>query len=233
MNHPIQCSLENTARITKLLSISSENRNQEWQSEFFAYLPNACFMAGDPQVTHGPDGFPYFELYYTPPGYSGNYYCIESILDTVLSQGLGISIHRQKGSAEWVLTYGDLLNYKLTQYFYQLPDIDPSPDYIASKELEQMMIVQPSEEFLPLETRDILRSYLNYLGIESPQMMGIIRSSDRTQQPQLVFNLFPEDFKTEEEYKFRLYQLGWFLPKHYIVVGLSKDDEAISSFIPL
>lgn len=51
-------------------------------------------MAGDPQVTHGPDGFPYFELYYTPPGYSGNYYCIESILDTVLSQGLGISIHR-------------------------------------------------------------------------------------------------------------------------------------------
>ncbi len=118
-------------------------------------------MAGDPQVTHGPDGFPYFELYYTPPGYSGNYYCIESILDTVLSQGLGISIHRQKGSAEWVLTYGDLLNYKLTQYFYQLPDIDPSPDYIVSKELEQMMIVQPSEEFLPLETRDILRSYLN------------------------------------------------------------------------
>lgn len=233
MSNPIQCSLDNSARIKQLLSLSKEKRDNEWQKDFFEYLPNACFVTGDPQVTHGPDGFPYFEFYFAPPGYSGNYYCIESVLDTVLSQGFGISLHSQKGSAEWVFTYGDLLNYKLTHYFYQLPETDPSPDYIVSKELEQMMIVQPSEAFLPLITRDILRSYLNYLGIESPQMLGIIRSSDKDQQPQLAFNIYPEDFKTEEEYKFRLYQLGWFLPKHYIVVGLSKDDKVTASFMSL
>ncbi|MCO6462202.1 MAG: hypothetical protein J5I59_12430 [Saprospiraceae bacterium] len=231
MSTPPMCKAENTSKARQMFTQPKTGRTIEWQEELFGILPLACFKSKDSGIIHGPDGFPYFELYLPEDGYAGDVYCIEGILDYVLHNGYGISIHQTEGSAEWVLTYGDILNYKLNGRFYSLPETDPAPDYIVSNEHQQMMIAQPSETFLPTYMRPILKSFLQYIGIAEPKMLGILLSTDKSQQPQLAFNIFPEDYNSKEELDYKMYQLSWFFPKHYVIVGFSKNDKIAEALV--
>lgn len=51
--------------------------------------------------------------------------------------------------ADWVFSYGDIVNLSLNQEIYSVPDHDPLPEYYATDEEEKVMIFQPSEEYLP------------------------------------------------------------------------------------
>lgn len=233
MSTPIECDINKTASVERLLKVLAEGRDQQWYDTFYEDLKTASFACGQPQTSHGPDGFPYFELHLPKPNEPFESYCISSLADFLLENGLGVAINPSEGRADWVLSYGDILNLKLNGRFYTMPENDPLPEYEVLSEGEKVMIAQPSESYLPSVTRRILRSFLNYLGVSEPKALLLVRHVKGEPVSQLAFNIFPEDVESEEVYNYRLQQLCWFLPRHYIVVGFSKNDDAVRSFADL
>src|SRR5258708_1463863 len=107
--------LSQTAALADLFQTPREEREDDWRRQFYAAVPDASLMSFDPQVSEGPDGFPYFGMAIPDPG-SITPFCITHLLDFVLNSGLGIAVFGDSSQAEgpeWVFTYGDLLSYSL------------------------------------------------------------------------------------------------------------------------
>jgi hypothetical protein len=49
----------------------------------------------------------------------------------------------------------------------------------------------------------------------------------------LVFNVYPEDFPSEQHYQGVLNALGWFMPPNRRVIGMSRAAGLEKSFVPL
>jgi hypothetical protein len=50
---------------------------------------------------------------------------------------------------------------------------------------------------------------------------------------ELVFNIFAEDFETEDHFEALLHRVQWFLPRHYIITVLPKQPEFMENLKPL
>ena len=63
----------------------------------------------------------------------------------------------------------------------------------ALKEDEKVLLAQPSESFLPKQTRQALKSFLQSIGIKRPKIMMVCRTIDGQVIQELAFNIFRED----------------------------------------
>ncbi|HMY85594.1 MAG: hypothetical protein KDC31_10765 [Saprospiraceae bacterium] len=235
MPEKIPCDVYQTMKVDQLLETPREVRDSVWRTEFFNAVTTACFKCGEPQMSHGPDGFPYFELHLPEPEESFESYCIHNLMDYLLEIGYGVVLNPKGEDADWVFSYGDIVNLSLNQEIYSVPDHDPLPEYYATDEEEKVMIFQPSEEYLPGIVKKMLHSFLTYLHVKEPSMLAFIRSggTENSGVTQLSFNIFPEDYGSEDEYLIRLKQLSWFLPRHYIITGVSRSNPITQYFEPL
>lgn len=208
--------LEKTAALDKLFAIPHEQRDNNWQQSFLANIEEASFVCNDPQVISGPDGFPYFVLNIPEANKEFQCYVIKHMVpEFILDNGLGVVINPSKGQPDWVFTYGELVNYHLRNEFYT----DSKNWYVQTentlKENTEMLIGQPSEYILPLQTRNILRQYLKqYTDVEVKFLLTNRPEGEEFLQ-QLVFNLTPSHFQSEEHFSGVMQNIGWFLPRHY------------------
>lgn len=230
---PPPCDVNKTAIISDLLTVPQQSRDEQWFASFYENMKMASFACGNPQTNHGPDGFPYFELHTPQPGTPFDSFCINNIKEYIIENGLGIVLNPGENGADWVFSHGDILNLAISGEFYTPITNPPVPAEEVLEVKEEVMIAQPSESYLPAVTRSILKSFLKYLGVAEPKMMMIIRKREGEAIQELAFNLFPEDCANQEEFNFRLQQLCWFLPRHYIVVGFSKHMDIASSLAEL
>nr|WP_199081729.1 hypothetical protein [Pedobacter sp. ASV19] len=75
-------------------------------------------------------------------------------------------------------------------------------------------------------TRSILREFLSANGVKLPKVLLMSRTATlggKTAQD-LVFNLTPADFGSEEVFRNVMSHLGWFLPRHYSYVGMRENQ---------
>src|SRR5271155_4343077 len=111
--------LEQTLALAELFEVAADKRDEAWQHRFYAAVPDATLMAFDPQVSHGPDHFPYFAMAIPNPG-PVTPFCITHILDYCLDNGFGVTVWRdsqRSDGPEWVFSYGDLLSYSVYRTF--------------------------------------------------------------------------------------------------------------------
>jgi hypothetical protein len=221
---PYLGDLAKTDTIFKLIQTPPEQRNDIWNDLFLDCLPGASFRCGDPQVIIGPDGYPYFQLFLPEPGVEFQCFVIEHIKDTfLLENGLGVVINPSGTGADWVLTYGDILNLHLNNTFYT-----KEHSFATHKEREvidreeQVMVAQPSEELLPLFTRAILKEYLKSNGIAIPKVLLMMRTIDGKMTQDIVFNITKSNFDNEDTFEALMASLRWFLPLHYSYVGMEE-----------
>lgn len=237
VKEPYLGNLEKTQLIFELIEVPHEQRDEQWQQSFLENIIQASFRCGEPQVITGPDGFPYFQLLMPRPNESFQCYVIERMKDDfLLEAGYGIVINPEAGQPDWVLSYGDILNLHLNGSFYTT---EPTPFSTAREDEtilkdEQALVGQPSELILPEMTRAILREFLITNGIKSPKVLLMSRNSANTGEvaQDLVFNVTPVDFETEEIFRSVMQYVGWFLPRHYSYVGLSENGPN-DGFMPL
>lgn len=222
---PPPCDINKTSIISELIKTPRESRDEKWLESFYENVKTASFACGNPQTNHGPDGFPYFELHSPQPGTPFDSFCISNLTDYILQNGLGVVINPSENGADWVFSHGDILNLALNGEFFSPITNPPLAESEVLSASEEVMIAQPSESYLPLQTRSILKSFLTYLGVAEPKMMMIIRKREDSVTQELAFNVFPEDSSNNEEFNFKLQQICWFLPRHYIVVGFSKHTD--------
>lgn len=234
---PYLGNLEKTQLIFELIEVPHEQRDERWQQSFLENIIQASFRCGDPQVVTGPDGFPYFQLLMPKPNESFQCYVIERMKDDfLLETGYGIVINPEAGQPDWVLSYGDILNLHLNGSFYtteQTPFSTAREDETILKG-EKALVGQPSESILPEMTRGILRAFFITNGIKSPKVLLMSRRSVNTNEvfQDLVFNVTPADFESEESFRRVMQYVGWFLPRHYSYVGLSENGPN-DGFMPL
>jgi len=226
-----ECDINKTQSIVDLLSIPANSRDDHWHQKFLNDVQTASFACAEPQIVKGPDGFPYFGLHTPEPGKPFTSYCIKNIAeDFLLDNGYGVVINPKENSADWVFSYGDIVNLTINKVFYSPVENVPIEPEVTIQKNEQVLIAQPSETFLPAKARNIIRKYLQYFNIAEPKTMLISRSIEGKMIQELAFNIFKEEVGHPEKLGAFMQQVGWFLPRHYILVIVPKNSEMAGHF---
>lgn len=234
---PYLGDLTKTDILVKLVQTAPHERDENWRQTFLDNIVQASFRCGDPQVKTGPDGFPYFQLFLPEPFKEFQCFVIDRMKDDfLLASGFGVVINPAANTADWVLSYGDILNLHLNNSFYTTTETafskETSSEIIAKN--EQVMIGQPSETILPKVVRNLIATFLKMNGIKSPKVLLMMRqktNGDGVSQD-IVFNLTPGNFKDENTYKRVMQAVSWYLPGHYSYVSM--DEKTFQNgFLPL
>lgn len=229
-----QCDITKVEPLINLLKIASTDRSDQWYEQFYATVVDASFRSEIPQIIMGPDGFPYFSLLSPEPLKAFESFCICILVETATEQGFGITINRRADGVDWAFSYGDLLTLRLTGSLkvpIEYPS-EPSKKIRTEKE-EVAWIGAPSESYLPLYARTVIRGFMQQvLGVKEPRVFLMHRALD-SRPMQLVFSVFPEQYKTEKNYFNVLNGLSWFLPRHYSITGIPISSEMQKNFVPL
>lgn len=222
-NEPYLGDLYKTQVLAELFNVLTAKPDEKWQQTFFENVADASFMCGDPQVIQGPDGFPYFELNIPRPNTEFQCFVLRHLKDDFLLQnGFGVVIHPAKSPPDWVFTYGDIVNFHLRNEFYtNIPEGTLPSEEIITEE-EQVLIGQPSQALLPQHTRNVLRVFLKYHGIQDAKLLLMQRQFAGSPQ-ELVFNMTPDKFPSQQQYENVMRSIGWFLPRHYSYVAMEES----------
>jgi len=225
------CDIQKTGVIVELFSVARDRRDAAWKQRFFENVFDASFACDNPQVFHGPDGFPYFKLLTPEPYKAFDSFCICNLLEYVTENGLGIAINPRPDGADWVFSYGDILCHRLYGAFEVGQGQQGHTRTVIEKETK-VLVGAPSETILPAYTRRILKSFIEHrTGDKSPGVFLMHNASDPIPQS-LVFSIQRERFANEQEFNRFMIGMSWFLPRHYPPTVLSKT-QSISQFYPL
>lgn len=236
-SEPYLGDLSKTDILFKLVQTPQTDRDENWRQTFLDNIGQASFRCGDPQVITGPDGFPYFQLFLPEPHKEFQCFVIERMKDDfLLASGFGVVINPTPNSADWVLSYGDILNLHLNNTFYTTTDTPFSKETSNTiiTENEKVMIGQPSETILPKQTRQLIAEFLKMNGVKSPKVLLMMRYKPKGSgvSQDIVFNLTPPNFKDENTYRSVMQTISWYLPRHYSFVGM--DEKSLGNgFMPL
>jgi hypothetical protein len=229
-----ECDLTKTQLMVDLFQIPQEQRDDNWKQTFCDNVQTASYACGNPQVFTGPDGFPYFILRTPEQNKPFESFCIRNLKDDfLLDKGFGVAINPTENSVDWVFSYGDIVNLHLNKEFFSKVDTVELQNVETIKKDEEVLLAQPSESYLPRQTRQLLKSFLQSIGIKQPKLMMVCRTIEGQVIQELAFNIFPEDFPSIEHLNFRLKQISWFLPRHYIVLALPKTSNFNTNFADL
>jgi hypothetical protein len=217
---PYHGDLTKTAILQKLFQTHKQLRDQRWIQEFLANVPDAAFRCTDPQVAKGPDGFPYFILFLPEAYRTFEAYTIRHMKDDfLLNAGYGIMINPGGSDTDWVYSaIDDSLKLEKAK------TIDPSG---------QMSISPLSESYLPKLARSVIKDFLKAMKVEHPKVMLVTQTIDGQPVQELAFNIYPQDFATTRHYDFTLKNLAWYLPRHYTILTLPKNNPFEKNFVDL
>jgi hypothetical protein len=219
--------LAQTQAIADLFAEPRESRDETWREKFYAAAPDATLMAFDPQVSQGPDEFPYFHLAIPDPG-PVTPFCITHLLDVVLDNGLGIAIFGDSSRSEdpeWVFTYGDLLSYSLFGHF----DGDPAGRLSSGgSKQDQVLVAAPSEDYLPARARKAMGNFVRRMYHHPDPRIALVCNPQAT----LMINLTLADYGDEDTLRKAVHYLCWYLPRTYRVAPMPAGWTD-SSFVPL
>ena len=227
----MECDIELTGVLAELFRTPKEQRDETWQENFLKAAPRASFACRDPQVLVGPDGFPYFALYIPEPGQAFESFCIQNLSkDFLMENGVGVAINPGPEGVDWVFSYGDIMNWDLNGEFYS-PVVQPQSP--RDEEPTSLLIAHPSETYLPMKTRQVLKAFLKQNSVANPKVFLLTQTTELDIMESLVFNLFEEDFETTEAFNTLMQRLTWFLPKHYFLSRVPNDPSWTTYFSDL
>lgn len=234
LNRP-ECDITKTPLMIEAFKVPVEERDENWMQAFLKNVQTASYACGQPQTLQGPDGFTYFILQSPEENKAFESFCIRNMTeDFLLQRGCGVVINpKTDGTADWVFSYGDIVNLYCRQEFYTDDNTLGLPQTEIIKEAEQVMVGQPSESFLPRAARGVLKNYFEFIGIKKPKVMLVNRTAKGQLSQSLAFNMFSENFTSTAEFESRIKQIGWFLPKHYTLLSIPKSSDIKSGFANL
>jgi hypothetical protein len=153
--------------------------------------------------------------------------------DFLLEAGYGIVInpHGSQSYADWVFSYGDVLNFHINGEFYtsvHIPEFEDDELNYGDVQCEA-----PSEKFLPNQARTVIKDFLKSQGVQQPKILLLTKNIDGCRVQRLVFNLFPEQFQTTRHFDFTMNHLIWFLPRHYKILKLPSANKWVNNFVEL
>ena len=227
--------LEKTQALAALFAQPRESRNDAWRRGFYAAVPDASLRSFDPQISLGPDQFPYFQLAIPDPG-PLTPFSISHLLDFVLDNGLGIAIFGNSSRSEgpqWVFSYGDLLAFSLYGNFDGDPAVAAHPPQQSSAGSHSVLVAAPSEGYLPTRARRAMGAYARKIfHLDNPKI-ALVDDPQSTPSRSLVINLTLADYHGDERrLGAAMRYLSWFLPRTHRIAPMPPGWND-SNFVPL
>lgn len=218
--------IQKTGVVNALVKIPREQRDQTWIEQFFAALPEASLATTEAQVFRGPDGMQYFDLHLPEQGKPFEAHCVAALAEHCTNNGFGLVLNPASNPPDWVFSYGDLWHLR-THGKLAMRKVEGA----VGSEGDQVLVGSPSEQLLPPWARNVLKSFLEYLKIESPGVLLIV-SQKATPAECLVFNVHAEDFPAGQfEHVQRL--LAWFIPPHLNIAYVPKGSQFETQYTKL
>ena len=214
--------LSQTQELARLFAVARDDRDEEWQQQFHAAAPDATLMCFDPQVSQGPDTFPYFDLAIPDAG-PVTPFCITNLLDYLLENGFGCVIwgsSKREGGPEWVFTYGDLLSYSLFARFDGPPSAG-GPKSEVAQQARQVLVAAPSEALLPARARKVIGDFIRKNYQHPNPKVGLVVDPSRDPSQSLMINLTLAQYHGDQhKLDMAIRYLFWFLPRSYALAPL-------------
>jgi len=220
---PYLGDLSKTNRLYTLVQVPRAKRDADWENAFLENVSAASFRSGNPQVQLGPDGLPYFQLFLPEPNKSFQCYLIDQMKDDfLLAAGYGVAINPTKTGADWVFSYGDILNLFLNKEFYTDTETSfmKAENGVKIDENEKIMVAQPAKSLLPKQSQQLIKAFLKESGIQTPKISLLMRhqKNGKGMVQDLVFNIDEQSFDNEQHYQRVVQKIAWYVPKHYTFI---------------
>ena len=196
--------------LTELVKIPDEQRDHQWEIDFFMAITSGKVKLVDEGPQQGPDGWPYMlaltSEHATEPA--------NKIMQWAATKGVGLAVNPNKEYPDYVFTYGMLWHFKETGLFYRTADEIPS-GAVAIEEGQKVHGGAPTPQYLPQYVREILKEFFRDQGVLRPRIL--VMSTDRKNYD-LAFSLESLGSPPEKEHQGIAEALSWFLPPHYSIV---------------
>lgn len=201
--------------LIELTKISDEQRDPQWENDFFMSLSkgNLKLLSQDPQV--GPDGWPYLmtetSADATEPA--------QKIIQWLATKGMGLVVNPNKEYPDYVFSYGMLWHFRETGLFYSAkPEV--STGSFELRDGAKLHAGEPTPQYLPQYVRNILKEFFRDQGVYAPKIL--VMSADRVNYD-LAFSLEALGNPPVKEHQGIAEAISWFLPPHYSIVLVSEN----------
>ncbi|MFP5518797.1 MAG: hypothetical protein ACLGGX_02755 [Bdellovibrionia bacterium] len=200
--------------LLKLVQVPDEERDLNWENQFFKALTesNLNVMTAEPQT--GPDNWPYLmtmtDVEAEEPA--------QKIIDWLSTRGIGLVVNPSKEYPDYVFSYGMLWHFRETGLFFRPSENTPSGSFKIEAGAN-IHAGEPTPQYLPQYVRTILREFFRDQGVLQPKILVV--STDRKNYD-LAFSLESLGNPPESEHAGIAEAIAWFLPPHYSIVLLSE-----------
>lgn len=208
--------LEASIELKKLSRERPEKRDARWEAKFLENLGEAHLACLLPQIQQKKDGFKYFSMEIPDIGAPFQSYVVSEMIEShLLKDGLGVSVQSYHDDPDVLISYGEILNYHYRKTFRSSIKnwIAPTPNQF--NEHGEILGGNPSDLIIHPLARKVILAYLVTHNVHFPKVSLLNIMTDNGIMNQLVFNLVPEMFQSNEHFHATLGRLSWYLPKHY------------------
>lgn len=211
----------------RLIQQPEAARDERWEAQFLdGILTRKVQLEGD-EAKEGPDGWPYlFVRTELEPGQAGEPFV--EIVKWLSSRGIGLAVNAHKMLPDYIFPYGMLWNYVETGRFVAQQGPLKEGEVIYD-ENEKVLFGPPSEKYLPLYVRSVLREFLLAQGFTTTKIL--VATSPDYKNVDLVISVDSLNGLPKSQHKTLADMLAWFLPLHYtLVLG---PEEGLPKFYDL
>jgi hypothetical protein len=211
----------------RLIQQPEAARDERWEAEFLdGILTRKVQMEGD-EAKEGPDGWPYFfvrtELDQPDQGEP-----FVEIVKWLSTRGIGLAVNAHKMLPDYIFPYGMLWNYVETGRFV-LPQPPSREGEVVFDENQKVLFGPPSEKYLPLYVRSVLREFLLAQGFTGTKIL--VATTADYKNVDLVISLDSLGDLPKSQHKTFADMMAWFLPLHYtLMLG---PEEGLPKFYDL
>lgn len=195
--------------LNELVKVPFEARDHKWESQFFNEISKCKLRLLSPDPQEGPDGFPY--LLTATNGETTDEF--QQILHWAYKKGIGLVINPEQEYPDFVFTYGMLWSFKETGYFYRTTQVMPN-SLVELKAGANFVYGEPSEQYLPVYARNILREFFRDQGLLAVKLMVF---SEDQKNFDLLISIDSLGNPPTKEHDGIAEAISWFLPPHYSI----------------
>ncbi len=208
-------SIRMMKNLCDILLVPDSQRDQKWEKIFFdAFLQSKVNIVSEQPQT-GPDGWPYLLVSTDETAKEPT----SKLLSWLSQKGVGLVVNPQKDFPDYIFTWG-MIWYQKHRGLFQVDKTIDSTSNLVTDNCE-IKFGPPSNEYLPIFVRKIIKKFLLDQGILEPRW---VMGSDRRDCHDLCFSLESLGNPIESEHKGIAEALSWFLPQHYSVVLVSESQ---------
>lgn len=200
--------------LMELTQVPEEKRDKNWENKFLVELTSTNIRLLSPDPQYGPDNWPYLMAVTDEAADEP----AQKVIQWLAQKGIGLVINPHKEYPDYIFSYGMLWSFVETGFFFKPVATDNGT--FTFEPGQNVIAGEPTLEYLPTYSRNILREFLRDQGVLAPKIL--VLSQDKLNYD-LAFSLESLGNPPDSEFEGIAEAFSWFLPPHYSILLISEN----------